>query len=1061
MKTSNAFKMMFRSPAKTLITLLLLVVASFLFLYNLAGYLIQKEASKQVEESYEGVLTVEHKMVSSYRDTRLLNTFVLTDPTNPGETYGHYLNADFHHQPLTQEEVSSLAVLPYVDAVDKRYMTAGLSDSYNRLDTYREFYNNADRCVIEATVLWSDTDPSWEQMVALTAGKYNDYSAVRNYGLEDVVMLAGNPTWLETQLGQYNGQARLQIAALFDELIGTNGYHFKSIGSGRGAVHCQDYDVSMTDLNEIQRGRRYVFVLRATPYADGEQMFYMGDDFRKDWWPYITDVTDLPENYLDGEDFASLRELIQVINDDLRTYDVVYTSDMGSIRRVTQEQLLPVQGRFLTPEDEGTPVCVVSETMMKKLDLHLGDSFTLKLGNKLMEQYVPLGARAITRGRYADEWTEQTFTVVGSYQDIFDRNWIDRDLYWSYGDCTVFVPSSFLPASCDTASHVFRPGELSFLVKDAWNIVPFLEECIPLVEEMGLQYVYDDGNWPAVAEKMAQTRFMTMIKLIVFSVAAFLAVILTLYLFLHRRRKEYAVLRALGAPRRAAAKALWAPLLALSGLALLLGLAAAWSQSGALAQASLKEFAEAGLDDLPPMRFHWFLLGALAVFTLIAAMNALYFRILGKRSPLALLQDSGGQKRKGAGVVEAPEITAEQRAVMAAVLAVPVTRTGKPIKGFLQRYVFRHIRRSWAKTVLALLLAALLAGAVGHLTVLRARYAELVDLIEVDVHYFNGLSMTKARTLEKSGYLHDPVYQKFYRDAELEFQPATVCFTNRLDSVFQEPVTWLEGWDEESGMSAVDKVCILPATLMDSMGIQLGDEVRINEGNCIGILMEGFHVYPKTWEEQLALRDAHRNFYKVIGRVETEENYNLICAPAAAFQYYSFFGIVLYLDHASYKLNSYYEADAFRHYSDQLLLTALDPPTFRMDTSDADRIYRAYRLIENIYPLMFGAALILGTVLPVLMILQEQKEAAILRALGWSKKLTIRRLTMEQALLCLAGLALAIIALFAVNGLGFLGVIVVPLVYVIAHFSLCVGASAAISASILQKSPMRLLQVKE
>jgi NADH:ubiquinone oxidoreductase subunit 6 (subunit J) len=610
-------------------------------------------------------------------------------------------------------------------------------------------------------------------------------------------------------------------------------------------------------------------------------------------------------------------------------------------------------------------------------------------------------------------------------------------------------------------NHVFRPAEVSFLVKDAWNIVPFLEECIPQVEEMGLQYAYYDGNWPAVAEKMAQTRFMTMIKLIVFSVAAFLAVILTLYLFLHRRRKEYAVLRALGAPRRAAAKALWAPLLALSGLALLLGLGAAWSQSGALAQASLKEFAEAGLDELPPMRFRWFLLGALGVFSLIAAMNALYFRILGKRSPLALLQDSGGQKRKGAGNVEAVEITAEQQSAMAAVLAAPVTRTGKPIRGFLRRYVFRHIRRSWAKTVLALLLAALLAGAVGHLTVLRERYGELVDLIEVDVHYFNGLSITKARTLEKSGYLHDPVYQKFYRDAELEFQPATVCFTNRLDSVFQEPVTWLEGWDEESGMSAVDKVCILPATLMDSMGIALGDEVRINEGNCIGILMEGFHVYPKTWEEQLALRDAHRNFYKVIGRVETEENYNLICAPASAFQYYSFFGIVLYLDHAAYKLNSYYEADAFRHYSDQLLLTALEPPSFRMDTSDADRIYRAYRLIESIYPLMFGAALILGTVLPCLMILQEQKEAAVLRALGWSKKLTVRRLTMEQALLCLLGLMLAIAALFAVNGSGFLGVILVPLLYAAAHFTLCVAASAAISASILQKSPMRLLQVKE
>ncbi len=56
---------------------------------------------------------------------------------------------------------------------------------------------------------------------------------------------------------------------------------------------------------------------------------------------------------------------------------------------------------------------------------------------------------------------------------------------------------------------------------------------------------------------------------------------------------------------------------------------------------------------------------------------------------------------------------------------------------------------------------------------------------------------------------------------------------------------------------------------------------------------------------------------------------------------------------------------------------------------------------------------------------------------------------------------LALLALFAVNGSGFLGVILIPILYIAAHFALCVGASAAISASILQKSPMRLLQVKE
>jgi cell division protein FtsX len=143
------------------------------------------------------------------------------------------------------------------------------------------------------------------------------------------------------------------------------------------------------------------------------------------------------------------------------------------------------------------------------------------------------------------------------------------------------------------------------------------------------------------------------------------------------------------------------------------------------------------------------------------------------------------------------------------------------------------------------------------------------------------------------------------------------------------------------------------------------------------------------------------------------------------------------------------------------MLTIQDPPEFRMDTADADRIYRIYRLIETLYPLTVGAALLLGALLPVLMILQEQKEAAILRALGWSKKRTRRRFTLEQAVLCLAGLVLAWAVLLAVNGEALLQLGIAPLLYLPAHLVLCAAAAAAVTAAILQKSPMALLQAKE
>ena len=1072
MKNRYAFKMLLRSPVKTALTVLLLAAAAFLLLDNLSSYAMQTETVKQVEERVEGVLTVERSLVRNPRDgTR--SSFLLTELGESYLTSNDYTYETLHHEALTEADVEALEALPYIDAVDRRYMTAGISEDYARLDGPMGNYGYMDRLVIEATVVsWSVNTNYQDDSILGTAD-------ARNFTLEDVTVLVGDRKTLDQQLKALNGKARLIVATVPDNKIGRNNWVFlgKSVDSFA-------YDISPSLLDSIERGRRYLFVVRAPRYESVDSYnfgFFLGDDSLRGWWPYVTDVTDLQENYLETKDFAPLRELIQITNDDIRTFDVVYTGDMASIRRVSRQQLTPVRGRFLGPEDAGSPVCVVSETFLTSSGLSLGDSITLKLGNHLMEQYEPLGAVAVARSRYADAWEEQGFTIVGTWRDSSDRrwqqqeyynhysvsSWQEQDPYWAYSTNAIFVPSTFLPESCDNESHLFRPAEVSFLVRDADNIGAFGEESLPLVEGMGLRYEWNDAGWPIISDKMAQTRRLTLMKLLIFTVASLLAVGLTLYLFLHRRRREYAILRALGTPRKGAAKALLLPLLALAAFSSLLGLLIAWLRSGAAVRQSAAEFAEAGLEAMPSAHGGVYLLGALSLLQVTFLMAGVYLRALGKRSPLALLQDSDHRKLKKAGQFPA-EIGMEDLAHAAAVLAFPVTATGKPARGFLRRYVFRHIRRAGAKTLLALLLAALLVGAVGQLTVMRSRYAEMMDTVEVEAGFFNGLSLGKADNFIKSGLLRNPLYQKTFseEEAELELSPTRLTFSNRLDSAVSDPVTWLEGWNEAVFDSACDLICVLPAPVMAELGVELGDKVRIDprikEMSAIALLLQGHpEARPTTWEEMVALRDQYRSFYTIVGRVDTAAEGRIVYAPVASFFYYSGFGTTLYFDSATFILNDYHDADRVRQMAAEIQYTAKKPPVFTMDTSDADRIYRVYRLIETLYPLTVAAALILGTLLPVLMILQEQKETAILRALGWSKRLTIRRLTLEQAALCLAGLVLAIFALFAVNGLGFLGVILVPLVYVIVHFALCVIVSAAISASILQKSPMRLLQTKE
>ena len=645
MPGSVFIKAFFRSPIKAVITFLLLVIVTFFFAFNLSAFAAQQKTAKQVEESTFGVLTAEYGAAKIMAEPAL-NMFLLTDLTNPGANYGQITNENYHHQPLSEEDIGKLSALPYVDRVDRRYMTAGVSEDYLRLDNYLTYYGYLDRCILKGTDVSNKINEEMVKAYGLNEGTELSYSEVRyapngihDVYLKDVKLLTGDQDWLDLQLSTYQGQVKILICAMRDEYIVKLGAHIQTTTEGRVPVSCADYDLSLDELQSITPGHRYVFVLRESPTNRNTELellfrYSVGDDSRKDWWPYFTDITEAPENYLETADYAELKNLIEVSEADRRTFDVVYTDNMASIRRVTQEQLTVDQGRFLTSADAGRPVCVVSEAFLTQTGLRLGDSIDLKLGNVLMEQYAPLGAVAVTKGRYATEWTPASFTIVGSYRDVSDGAWLDRELYWAYSDNTIFVPSSYLPEGCDTENHIFRPAEISFLVGKAENILPFEEDALPLLEEMKLKYEFADQNWASIAEKMSQAKMTSLVRLLAFAAATVLVVAFTVYLFIIRRKKEYAILRALGCPGKAAAKSLYLPLLLLSAISVLIGAALAWLRSARTEQ-TLSVGAEASQRTTAPV----YLLAALGVFLVIALLCAVFLKPLGRRSPLSLLQE--------------------------------------------------------------------------------------------------------------------------------------------------------------------------------------------------------------------------------------------------------------------------------------------------------------------------------------------------------------------------------------------------------------------------------------
>ena len=649
MKILFCFKTIYRSPLKSALTLLLLAAAAFLFLYNLSEYSVAEREYREARDNYEGVLTVEDRPVPD--NASIFDLFLLTDENGRTSTYGKHmfdevdlLYEEHHQSNLGKDLIEKLSALPHISRVETRYLTAGVSQDFVRLDSDQTFFPFDYRCVIAATV-----------KARYTSGLIQPYhdtrpftDSVENLILEDVELLAGDPTWLQDISTKKNYESvnvffYTRLANTQDDFIWDGEQDYA------GKRHC------MLNLNNylysgeadfVQPGGRYIFVLRNYMFprytlaleeeeeiypADNMKTFYLGDDTITDWWPYFTDITGLQENWLEQEEYADLRELIRVTNDDVHTFDVVYTDDIAAQRRAADGRIVCEEGRFITPEDAGQPVCVVNTDLLDAYGLKVGDAITLELGNYLSEQYAPLGAVASSRGRQNTAYTTQTFTIIGTWRDINEGNHPFRDRYWCWSNNAIFVPTSFLPECRNAEGHEFKPSEVSFVVGNAEEIAAFVEECLPQVEAMGLTYSFSDGGWLLVAKDLTRARSLALVKLLIFSGAALFALILTVWLFIGRKKREFGILRALGMPKGEASNRLFIPFLILGAISTVLGFLAARIVTSVQLAASETAHVSADLT--------LFLVGALGFLLLLAVMAYVGLLIIRRESILALTQE--------------------------------------------------------------------------------------------------------------------------------------------------------------------------------------------------------------------------------------------------------------------------------------------------------------------------------------------------------------------------------------------------------------------------------------
>jgi len=1068
MRAKLSLKTLYRSPVRMILTFILLVAVTFTLFSQVLEHAVTVREIDKAAEQYDGVGAVEvspAKTKSSEGCYTELSTYIWNDPRIDIEIPLYVISPDGDMGPLpgfppeqyaalSEENISALKGLQYISSVETRYMTGGVSEDYLRIDEGDGFYDFTDVCIIEATLV----EPTGNGLGA------NGWPVLR---FEDAELIGGN-------LGY-------KLADIFNVGVLLSSEFIGSVGNENHetALIMPNHKYGAEFAASLEYGRRYVFVARYDD-VDHAGAYYLSDYLTETWSETVWDVTDAPENYLETEEYADIKRVVDIINTNDHTFDIVYTDDTESIMRFARGDMIIAEGRGIVPTDSALNpnVCVISRQMAEKYGLLVGDKITMNLGDKLFEQYKGLGAIPVIPARASETYTEVTLEIVGIYLDLDTSRQQAGDPHWSYSINTFFVPQALLNVpEEELANHNFYPGEVSIKIEDAWDISAFKEVCIPQLEEMGLTVFFEDGNWLEMEEGFADSKNLAVVKIFVLSAAVLVATWFTAMLYITGRKKDFAIMRVLGTTKAKSSKAMLIPFMTVTIIAVIVGAVAAWinTQRTIASSNALVVLSEFSVDTKLPVDA--IVLCILAEVALAFAIAFLMLVKLGKKSPLELIQDNSVKRKKEKKTEIADTETAVNLGGQSITPIEEMTRKPKCARRFVWRYIFRHIRRTAAKAILTVLLCVLLLNVVGQLGIMINSYTKLVEETEITSNYVGGLAFAKVRDIAESGYAEDVYYYR--RIAQVvEFSNMDVIITNDVNraSGYDVQVEFAEGYDA-SRLEKTGNVVIMNRGYADMNGIALGGEVWIGPTSYDGyvkdqLVKEHMQKYPddtRSYDEIVALYPAEftRDYglladrFTVVGLFAiNDENYmfeyeNTVFIPGIS-EPQEMYGSTAPMEIVEATVADNNLVDEYREFGQELAGGSVtEGVMFVMDTSKLENLRNTLRLVEMLYPIAVVVTLVIGAFLCGLIIVQTSKDIAIMRVLGTSKAKTRTILVLEQMILCVIGIIISGVVIYARGAL-------MQMLWVFGTYALVILlASIVASAAASSKNVLELLQTKE
>lgn len=598
MKLRQSILALIRSPIKTAVTFVLLAVVSFAFISRGVKFVTTERAIAAAEASYSAVGTV----------TMSAETFA-ADPYNELHKCGPV------SLPIPREAVDAADASDFVMRSELRKVAGGRSEQFSVVeqplcDTYYFVGGN-----------WGAVLNTFEMDSAFVIAECTEIGGVYPaFTVESVplgdeaIARPGQVLYMSTPLNADISPFNLDNT--FGKLVVGHRYFMAITTNSRAESNEKEFsdlvDYPLVDLTLL--GSDDYETALASPEKYGLPKYS------------ATPVT------MHTMDFYRALERI------FHTTDVVFTEDMELLPRMHSNEMYITEGRAIAPGDSG--MCVVGVNYATKNGLSVGDKITVELSADTMEHSGKVFGREpfVTRPLWLDSQrfsdlgiadSSAELEIVGIWSDVK----IDELNPFSYSVNTIFAGAADYPFG-EVEPHLL-PSTYSFELKHPGDVEKIEAELGETLASMGCSLRIDDGGYAEMSGSLRSMRSSSLIEFAATGAALIFSLVLITYLFIDRRRGDYAIMRALGRSKRKSARGLLSSLLMLAGVAVIIGtLAAAVVSAGTAGEVSAELAIETEVGGTGLLTAA-FAIGTLALVWLFARIG---LARVGRIPPLELLQ---------------------------------------------------------------------------------------------------------------------------------------------------------------------------------------------------------------------------------------------------------------------------------------------------------------------------------------------------------------------------------------------------------------------------------------